>query len=716
MRSARETIAPMKSRSKGKKSPLRADADKQSALAAGYSLPQMVEDLRKYQAELEIQNKALRYSQVAAEGASERFLTLFSNVPLALMVVDENGLVLESNAMALRLFRPLEHDPPLNFLLPLVSAEHVDKVAHAFSSAKNTGTSETTEVVFSSGSSGVFTGDLHIARIENAQDELAHFICAIIDQGPLLTQRRALQASAAALQERNEELQLSKDRLAAIINSSLDAIICIDQDHRITIFNPTAAALFQCAPAEALGSQLARFLPDMVQTLNYAQLTTHAQLGEMTGLTAAGKTIAIKASVSFEHHPDGDTTTIFARDLTARKKIETHRNVLEAQLRESHKMQAVGTMAGGIAHDFNNIISAILGNVELAKQDAGAMSPALVSLNEIDKAGRRARDLVRQILTFSRNESPRRIPIQLAEVVHETMRLLKVALPPTVKMLVSIDPGTPPVLADATQVGQALLNLCTNAIQAIGAKRGTVSIELGHNLQTGTGQVERRGGVRGQHVRLAVRDTGSGIDADTLQRVFEPFFTTKPVGQGTGLGLAVVHGVMRTHQGTVDVQSTPDTGSVFTLYFPVVNDVVVPAPVEVPKPKAVHGMGKHVMYVDDDEALVFLVERALTRKGFAVSTFTDPRLAVEALRARPLDFDLLVTDYNMPGYSGVELLREARLIRPELPIALASGYVTAEIEQSALNEGARALIHKPNDVDEMCETLQQLLQSGDASS
>lgn len=693
-----------------------ATTDRQGMPAAGYSLPQMVEDLRNYQSELEIQNKALRYSQVAAEGASERFLTLFSNVPLALMVVDENGLVLESNAMALRLFRPLEHDPPLNFLLPLVSVEHVDKVALAFTGAKNTGTSETTEVVFSCGSSGVFTGDLHIARIENAQDELAHFICAIIDQGPLLTQRRALQASAAALQERNEELQLSKDRLASIINSSLDAIICIDQDHRITIFNPTAAALFQCTPAEALGSQLARFLPDAAQTLIYAHLTTHAQLGEMTGLTAGGKTVALDASVSFERHPDGDTTTIFARDLTARKKIEAHRNALESQLRESHKMQAVGTMAGGIAHDFNNIIGAILGNVELAKQDAGAMSPALVSLNEIDKAGRRARDLVRQILAFSRNESPKRIPIQLADVVQETVHLLKVALPPTVEMLVSIDPDTPPVLADATQVEQALLNLCTNAIQAIGTNRGTVSIELSHNLQAGARPVERRGGVRGQHVKLAVRDTGSGIDAETLQRVFEPFFTTKPVGQGTGLGLAVVHGIMRTHQGTVDVQSTPDTGSVFTLYFPVEADTVVAAPVEMPKPKAVHGMGKHVMYVDDDEALVFLVERALTRKGFKVSTFTDPRLAVAALRAHPLDFDLLVTDYNMPGYCGVDLLREARLIRPELPVALASGYVTPEIEQSALNEGARALIHKPNDVDEMCETLQRLLQSSDALS
>ena len=713
----------MASPSKGRKSRppslkrangVRAKTPTQGVLADGYSLPQMVEDLRNYQTELEIQNKALRYSQVAAEGASERFVTLFSNVPLALMVVDENGLVLESNAMALRLFRPLEHDPPLNFLLPLVSADDIDKVAQAFSSAKNTGTSETTEVVLSCGSSGFFTGDLHIARIENAQDELANFICAIIDQGPLLTQRRALQASATALQERNAELQLNKDRLASIINSSLDAIICIDQEHRITIFNPTAAALFQCTPAQALGSQLARFLPDAVQTLTYAQITTHAQLGEMTALTASGKTIAIEASVSFEHHPDGDTTTIFARDLTARKKIEAHRNALEWQLRESHKMQAVGTMAGGIAHDFNNIISAILGNVELARQDAGAHSPALVSLTEIDKAGRRARDLVRQILTFSRNESPKRIPIQLAEVVQETIRLLRVAVPPTVEMLVSIDPSTPPVLADATQVEQALLNLCTNAIQAIGAKRGTVSIELGHNVQAETGPTERRGGARGPHVRLAVRDTGSGIDADTLQRVFEPFFTTKPVGQGTGLGLAVVHGIMRTHLGTVDVQSTPDTGSVFTLYFPVTSEVVVPVPVETPKSTPVRGMGQHVMYVDDDEALVFLVKRALTRKGFAVTTFTDPRLAVEALRARPHDFDLLVTDYNMPGYSGVELLREARLIRPELPVALASGYVTPEIEQSALAEGARALIHKPNDVDEMCETLQHLLQAGDA--
>ncbi|MDP2366868.1 PAS domain-containing protein, partial [Rhodoferax sp.] len=288
----------------------------QGVLTEGYSLPQMVEDLRKYQLELEVQNKALRYSQQVAEGASERFLTLFSSVPLALMVVDENGLVLESNAMALRLFRPLENDPPLNFLLPLVGPAHADAVAHAFLDAKQLGTSETSEVVFSGGSTGSFTGDLHIARIENPQDELAHFICAFIDQGPLLTQRRALQRSASALKQRNEALRQSEARLAAIIDSSLDAIICVDASKTITVFNPAAATLFQCPSDQALGSPLERFLPNAIETLTYTQVSTHAQLGELEGRTAGGKQLAVEISVSFERRPDGDITTVFARDLT----------------------------------------------------------------------------------------------------------------------------------------------------------------------------------------------------------------------------------------------------------------------------------------------------------------------------------------------------------------------------------------------------------------
>jgi len=708
----------------------------QDLIVDGYAPGQMIADLRKYQAELEVQNKALRYSQREAEGASERFATLFSNVPLALMVVDQEGMVLASNAMAQRSFQPLESDPPLNFLLPFISLEDADEVAGAFLSATTRGTSEISEVVFFAGSKGTFTGDLHIARIENPLNEMAHFICAIIDQGPLLAQRHALQDSATRLQQRNEDLLLSETRMAAIINSSLDAIVCVDDKQRITVFNPAATALFQCPLEQALGSKLGRFLPEVEQALEADRVPSHSMLGEFQATTLQGNEIYVEISVSIErrvrartaaitphadvqqatwrgeHSSHGAVTTLFARDLTAKKLAEAQRVALETQLRESQKMQAMGTMAGGIAHDFNNILSAILGNVDLAKQDIEADSPALPSLHEIDKAGRRARDLVRQILTFSRNEPPKRTSILLADVVQETVRLLKVTLPPSVKLRVNTGADSEPVMADATQVEQALLNLSTNAILAVGRTKGVVSIELDMvHLDHLLG--ERLGLPPGRFVTLSVRDTGHGMSASTLERIFEPFFTTREVGQGTGLGLSVVHGIMQTHQGGIDVQSEPGQGSLFTLYFPTTLDQVVPSPEPVALPH-VHGKGRHVMYVDDDQALVFLVTRVLTRKGFTVTAFTDPREAQAALQASPMAFDLLVTDYNMPGYSGIDLLRVAKAIRPNLPVALASGYVTPEIEQSALQGGASALVYKPNDVNELCEMVQRLIADSDA--
>lgn len=686
---------------------------KVSPVGDGISTARLVDDLRHYQSELEIQNKALRFSQSAAEDAYERFVTLFSNVPLALMVVDDSGQILENNARALALLRPVESDPPLTYFQPLVASNDLDALKKAFATARIEGACEVNELIFAGGSNGTIIGDLHISRIETNQNEHTSYICAIIDQGPLLTQRSALQASADTLQQRNDELLQSRTRLAAIINSSLDAIICVDQDQRIIVFNPSAATLFRCPTDQAIGKLLAEFLPDAVRALSYGDITSHAQLGEMSGITTEGEAVPLDISVSFEHHPEGDTVTLFAHDLTAQKKMETHRSKLESQLRESQKMQAIGTMAGGIAHDFNNIISAILGNVELAREDASVDSAVCASLAEIDKAGRRARDLVRQILTFSRNEPPHRMPLQLADVVMETARLLKVTLPPQVDLLLDVDPRTPPVMADATQIEQVLLNLCTNAIYAIGKQKGVIRVELSYKLPGQDNAAERRAGLRAQHIKLTVSDTGAGMPDAVLQRVFEPFFTTKPVGQGTGLGLSVVHGIMRAHQGTVHVQSQTGVGSTFTLYFPLSEDAALHQAVALvpaaPRPSGPSGGGQKVMYVDDDEALVFLVKRVLTRRGYAVTTFTKPKLALEALRFDPALADLLVTDYNMPGYSGVDLIRDVTQLLPDLPMALASGYVTPEIERDALAAGAKALIHKPNDIDELCDTVQKLL-------
>ena len=567
-------------------------------------------ELSAYQAELESQNQALRYAQLAAEGASERFSALFSSVPLALMVIDETGQVLESNAQALASFRPQEHNPALTFLQPLVTSAFSEPVAQALRAAQAQGQCVVHEVSLRSGENATLTGDLHIARIDNPQDELANFICAFVDQGPLLAQREILRDTGEKLSRRNEEIQR-----------------------------------------------------------------------------------------------------------------------IESQLRESQKMQAMGTMAGGIAHDFNNILATILGNVELARQDTGLDSAAQISLVEIEKAARRARDLVRQILTFSRREVLQRQQLQLDDVVYEVARLMRLDLPPNIELQVQLEPGIPSILAEAAQVQQALINLCANAVYAIGASRGAISIELAYvqpdfarNAAFAAPTHERRSAPRAQQVALAVRDTGAGMDQDLVQRVFEPFFTTKPTGQGTGLGLAVVHGVMRTHEGFVHVRSTPGVGTVFTLHFPVAPAVSTsPAPKPSIKTSARNGdgpcqqgEGKHVMYVDDDKALVFLVERALTRRGFKVNSFTQPALALSALRAQPLAYDLIVTDYNMPDFSGLDLMREAQAIRADLPVALASGYVTREVEQRAFEAGAKALIHKPSDVSELVDTVQRLLRGAGA--
>ncbi|WP_424948893.1 PAS domain-containing hybrid sensor histidine kinase/response regulator [Comamonas aquatica] len=679
-------------------------------------LAALIAELRNYQNELEIQNKVLDYSQAVAESASERFEALFSSVPLPLLVLDEHDMVIQANAMAYNAFQTEGHDRLFVSFMPLVSPADNDRVAEGFVLARQAGRSEVQEVVFSLGNGEQMQGDLHIACIQIPQREgptIAQFMCALVDQGPLLAERQQLQ-------QRNDQLHASERRLESVINSSLDAIICVDQNQCITVFNPTAAALFLCPATDALGSKLSRFLPDAVHALELAPLTTQAMLGEMTALTATGKTLPVEVGMSFERLSDGEITTVFARDLTSRKRAEAQRSELELQLRESHKMQALGTMAGGIAHDFNNIVGAILGNVELAKADCSHNPQAMESLLEIEKAGRRARDLVRQILTFSRNEPPKRYAVRASEVMRDTERLLRVTLPPAIELQVDAPPELPHMLADPTQVEQALFNLTTNAVHAIGDNRGLVRMEATLSMSEQR-LCERLGLSLGDYIAITVQDNGPGMSPETLQRIFEPFFTTKPVGQGTGLGLAVVHGVMRTHGGAVDVTSKLGQGSAFTLYFPVnllASTPTVPPPrfatshiCTLPPAHAAASVQErpHVMYVDDDHALVSLVQRLLRRRGYQVSGFLDPREATAALEQNPHAYDLLVTDYNMPGYCGVDLVRDSKRIRPDLPVALASGYVTAEIEAQALDAGALALIHKPNDVDELCETVDRLL-------
>ncbi|MEQ1834532.1 MAG: ATP-binding protein, partial [Candidatus Eisenbacteria bacterium] len=412
------------------------------------------------------------------------------------------------------------------------------------------------------------------------------------------------------------------------------------------------------------------------------------------------------------------------------RETEATRASLEIQLRESQKMEAVGTLAGGIAHDFNNTLATILGNAELARQDAAGIPQAVASLEEIRKAASRARDLVQQILSFSRRQPTERMSMGIGPVIEAAERLLRATLPKRIILDVECPPGLPLIRADASQIQQVVINLVTNAMQAIRSHHGRIGI---HVRAGGIGDdlADRHPALRGFRTRcpgealeLAVIDDGPGMDAATQQRIFEPFFTTKPREEGTGLGLSVVHGIVQSHEGVIVVESQPGHGATFRVFLPVANPAVSAEP-EPGVGSANSGLdsapravtppsGPRVLYLDDDEAVVSIVTRLVGRLGYRVTGHTDQREALaELARRQSADeadgrYELLLSDYNMPGMSGLEVAREVRVIDPALSVAIASGFIDEVLLAQAADAGVRELIFKA-DIEEMCAAVVRLV-------
>lgn len=409
------------------------------------------------------------------------------------------------------------------------------------------------------------------------------------------------------------------------------------------------------------------------------------------------------------------------QDISEQKEAEAITASLEAQLRESQKMEAIGTLAGGIAHDFNNILATILGNIEIAIPESGQCSPIVQNcLVNIRNAGDRARDLVQQILSFSRRQPTQRAPICLVAVVDEVARLLSATLPARLSLDVQCSAQTPLILGDSTQIKQVLLNLATNAMQAMNGQRGCIRVRLDTvntegNLSESNSQLKLvQARSAGPVVRLVVSDDGPGMSPETLSRIFEPFFTTKPIDQGTGLGLAVVHGIVQRHDGAVTVESQLGYGATFTIYLPSaqqVGEILDADPSELEKPKPEKGKSQHILYLDDDEAVLSVAEQLLERGGFRTSCFSDHQAALNALRADPSCFDLVVTDYNMPGMHGLEVAREVRKLSQHLPIVITSGYVDAELIAGAEACGVQELIAKPFRLVDLYAVVQRLVKN-----
>jgi len=390
-----------------------------------------------------------------------------------------------------------------------------------------------------------------------------------------------------------------------------------------------------------------------------------------------------------------------------RNKFEKERNSLENQLRQSQKMEAIGTLAGGIAHDFNNILGIIIGNMEIALENTDENQNIYPGLARVLKASERAKSMINQILTFSRKQEQERKLVNVNLLIEETIVLIRSSIPSYIELKKEIRDKTSVIMADPTQIQQILINLCTNAYYAMKKHGGTITIGLDkcEIRKSNMGHSETL--KPGSYVKITVSDTGMGMDGSTLERIFEPYFTTKPHGEGTGMGLAVVHGIVKSYRGDIKVFSEKYKGTIFKIYLPRIRTQVDIKPDVVSEP--VSGSGK-ILYVDDEEDLLYVIKLTLVNLGYDVIVKSDSSEALEEFSKNPGNFDLVITDHSMPGMTGDKLAEELMKIRPDIPIILCTGFSDMMDKNNLRKIGIRDIILKPLSKKNLSEAVNRIMK------
>jgi PAS domain S-box-containing protein len=481
-----------------------------------------------------------------------------------------------------------------------------------------------------------------------------------------------------------------------------------DMDSRILLWTHGAELLYGFNRHEVLGKLSHEVLktefPLPVAEIERVLIAEGAWEGELDHTTHDGKHVFVASQWTLHRDEKGKPVAILEvnADITALKRAEA------LQMR-SQKLEALGTLAGGIAHDFNNIIAAINGSASLAMMQFPPEHPVQACLVEIEKAGNRAADVVRRILTFSRPQDQNMQPQELEPLVEEALKLVRATLPAMIQIRTQFSDDLPKARMDATQIYQVIVNLATNSAHAIGDKSGLIEVKIDAPTVTDEEVPLYLDVPAGRYVRLRVSDNGCGMEAATLERIFDPFFSTKPTGKGTGLGLSVVHGIISAHRGIIKVYSEVGKGTTFYIYFPAVSDVAAVAPV--PERQATVGHGERVLFVDDEGVLLFVGTMALEQNGYVVTGMPNGDAALRELRLNPNGYDVVLTDLSMPGMSGLDLAQQVGKVRPDLPVILTSGYVGPEDQARANQLGVHAILTKPVNTKEMLSTLSALFEN-----
>ncbi len=408
-------------------------------------------------------------------------------------------------------------------------------------------------------------------------------------------------------------------------------------------------------------------------------------------------------------------TAVFDEDRKAVRIVGTHvdiseRKRLEANLLQVQKMEAIGTLAGGIAHDFNNILMAILGYAELAREDSPADSMVRKYIDEVVTASHKAKDLVKQILAFSRQTEVEHIPLQPFVIIKEVFNMLRPSLPATIDIQQDIDPEVGLIFADPTQIHQIMVNLCTNAFHAMEEKGGILTISLKKKTLSRLDLANEPRVQPGDFVQLSISDTGAGIAPEIRKKIFDPYFTTKEVGKGTGLGLAIIHGIVKSYKGFVTFHSKPGEGTTFRVYLPVISDSTLQK-VEMAPLDRTQLCNENILYIDDEKILAEMSKTMLERLGYRVTVETNSIEALRIIQSQPDLFDLVITDQTMPGMTGIDLARRILQIRPKLPIILCTGFSNLISEEKARMFGIKGFAMKPLAKKDIATLIRKVLKA-----
>ncbi len=483
-------------------------------------------------------------------------------------------------------------------------------------------------------------------------------------------------------------VQKTLDTLNKAIEQASEAVIIIGLDRKIQFVNPAMARIIDKPINDLVGRIPELSNTDMEGSEEVWKVLEQGRVwsGSISGTRKDSSGYTMDLTVTPVWETSGNISCFLAVGKDVTRELS-----MEAQLRQSQKMEAIGTLAGGIAHDFNNILSAVFGYSELAQRSLSDREKACLYLDEILKAAGRARDLVKHIMTFSRQAEQQKKKFQPKYVIREALKLLRASLPSTIEINEAVKSDSF-IIADTTQIHQVVMNLCTNAGYAMKDHGGILKVAL-EDYKADQEFAERQGIKRGDYIMLQVSDTGKGIPPEIVDRIFDPFYTTKPHGEGTGLGLSVVHGIVKSLGGTITVASKTGKGTAFTIYLPAercdIKDTDENALADIP------GGSERLILVDDEESLMLAEKGILEDFGYHISGFTKSEQALEAFMNDPMSFDTVITDYTMPRMTGYELALRIREIRKDIPVIICTGYIDSEVEARIKLAGINEFVRKP---------------------